>query len=130
MFKPFLKLLLLLFGIYVMYFLALMLFGLSRESARQAQTFNLTQGDVIVSAIYAYEEKYQTVPTSLDQLSPEFLAEIPLTQAQTPFVYNPTGRLKNEPWSISFEIEGYGGCAYRPHYQFWDCWPPGAGGDV
>jgi hypothetical protein len=77
----------------------------------------------IIVAIEFYEQTYGAYPNTLDELSPEFLDQIPLTVDGYEFDYRP---YPSFGYDLGFGLRNifggtYTGCGYLPEYKVWEC---------
>lgn len=79
----------------------------------------------IMEALGQYEQVYGTYPETLDELSPKFIDEIPLTVDGYEFSYRYYSEIGYE---IGFSVRNIfgaveSGCGYMSRFDMWECSP-------
>jgi hypothetical protein len=91
-------------------------------------TVNIEIGNKIVIAIEQYKVDKGYYPSSLSDLLPKYLSEIPKTYSGDDFRYNklvPSSLMNWDPYLVSFDLTNAKnvGCAYSRFYKKWECGP-------
>jgi len=102
--------------------LLIQLFGFSRASSctgviKDVETINKERAEVIISALYDYQQLNQTFPSSLTELTPDFLVEIPKPFLGGEFFYT----TKVDGFILSFRVRSNYGCGYTDRFGQWEC---------
>jgi hypothetical protein len=79
---------------------------------------NKARAQLIIQAIYAYEQQKGHFPAALDDLRPDFLEEIPSTIGGTSFFYFTDSV---DGFGIGFPVDSHYGCGYIDQYKAWEC---------
>jgi hypothetical protein len=79
---------------------------------------NQARADSIIMALELYEQTYGAYPDTLDELSPEFITQIPLTVDGYEFGYRTYPSIG---YDLGFSLRTNYGCGYYAIYQVWEC---------
>ncbi len=79
---------------------------------------NRNRAEIIISALYEFQQVHSRFPNSLIELSPEFLESIPVTVCGDDFLYR-----ENSVYGfyIFFEVRLHYGCGFTDQLQEWEC---------
>lgn len=84
------------------------------------QKENMAIADELIGSIESYENQYQSYPTALMDLVPDYLEVLPTTTDLLNFEYRP----ENDTYELCFQIQNNkfnGGCCYLGRLEGWDC---------
>ena len=72
----------------------------------------------IITALELYEQAYGAYPDTLDELSPEFMDQIPLTVDGEVFGYR---GYSSAEYGLAFSLRSGLTCGYLPRSEVWEC---------
>lgn len=86
----------------------------------------IERGNRVVQAIEAYTRAEGFYPATLDDLSPDYLSELPFTSTDQAFFYRVFERttiMSPEIYWVSFRVASQSNltCTYYRRIQYWDC---------
>jgi hypothetical protein len=81
---------------------------------------NQTIAHSITMALEHYEQTYGAYPDTLDELSSEFIAQIPLTVDGEEFRYHNYADSEIR-FRLAFSVNADCGCGYEAKFEVWEC---------
>jgi hypothetical protein len=96
-------------------------FDAIRASIAEEEESGKRQGNEIVEAIERYYKETSQYPNNLDELTPVYLSEIPLTITGEPFGYR---LVEPQIYYLSFQLvrtERKSACTYMGDLKTWEC---------
>ena len=80
------------------------------------------QATPIISALESYKARHGRYPASLDDLAPEFIAQVPQVKTRSGQGFDYLSRT-GDSYYLMFRYTGPGtnGCSYTPEAQRWKC---------
>lgn len=88
---------------------------LSKEDMHE---INRRQADLIIDAIYEYEDIFGKFPNELDDLIPSYLDSIPTPKGGYDFFYNTNSV---DGFILVYQIGPNYGCGYSDDVKDWEC---------
>jgi len=78
-------------------------------------------GNSIISAITAYRNDHKALPSTLNDLIPKYISEIPSTSSGGEFRYILSPVDGGYNLCFSGPRTKHSGCCYLPRFNLWDC---------
>lgn len=102
--------------------LLIQLFAFSLASScaginKDVESINKERAEVIISALYDFKQINNTFPGSLNELTPDFLVEIPRPVLGGEFSYT----TKVDGFILGFRLRSNYGCGYTDRFGQWEC---------
>ena len=100
--------------------------GLPRSQVDQEMKSGIERGNRIVKAIETYHNATGQYPSTLNDMVPKYLSDIPITTTGQAFFYrlfDPNSPLAQEVYWVSFRAinQDHVACTYYRRLDYWDC---------